>query len=390
MGIIHLTRKDIEEMVHKSIHSILSETIQETMGSSMVDKEDVIQDIVNYIKYEWARIQEENIKPNDTGSFKFNNAPGYGGKVYTYIILLPDQLTKKLDLADEFDVNVAIENYVFDPKNLKYFGENERGTEGQSYNGGGKFDRLNKTTMKMRNGRIDLIVPAVLGELQTKDMHSTLYHELNHSFTGLHIKKNVSDLPDDEVDKRNIITMSSRADNHPHRRIAKAINPDPVTDFLNAITYGKHSEEYKSLNFVLYAIWERTERNARAEAMYGDLKELHATRATFNQLYPQTSVARNINTLNFYLDKLKKVPAYSMIWDYAATMMNMNVRGKNKNRKNTEMFYEKVKERFITRSEQLLDILYRKAMKVAELYFQRNEPKKEPTRLEKYKQEHNK
>jgi hypothetical protein len=68
----------------------------------------------------------------------------------------------------------------------------------------------------------------------------------------------------------------------------------------------------------------------------------------------------------------------------------MNVRGKNKNRKNTESFYEKVKERFITRSEQLVDILYRKAMKVAELYFQRNGPKKEPTRLEKYKQEHNK
>lgn len=90
------------------------------------------------------------------------------------------------------------------------------------------------------------------------------------------------------------------------------------------------------------------------------------------------------------LDKLREVPAHSMVWDYAATMMNMNARGKNKDRKNTELFYEKVKERFITRSEQLLGILYRKAMKVAELYFQRNEPKKEPTRLEKYKQEHNK
>ena len=390
MGVIHLTHKDINEMVRKAVRSILSETVQEVMGSSMVDKEDAIQDIVNYVKYEWARIQEENVKPNSTDEFEFNNAPGSAGKIYTYIILIPNQLTKKLDLADEFELNVAIQNFIFDPKNLKYFGENERATEGQSYNGGGKFDRLNKTTMKMKNGRIDLIVPAVLGELQTKDMHSTLYHELNHSFTGLQIKKNVSALPDDEVDKMNMTTMSSRADNHPHERLMKGLNPDPITNFLNSITYGKYSKEYKSLNFILYAIWERTERNARAEAIYGDLKELHATRANFNQIYPQTSVARNISELNSRLDKLRKVPAYSMIWDYAATMMNMNARGKNKNLKSTEPFYEKVKERFISRSEQLLDILYRKAMKVAELYFQRNEPKKEPTRLEKYKQEHNK
>lgn len=390
MGVIHLTHKDLNEMVRKAVHSILSETVQETMGSAMVDKEDVIQDIINYVKYEWARIQEENVKPNSTDEFGFNDVPGSSGKVYTYIILIPDQLTKKLELADEFELNVAIQNFVFDPKYLKYFGANERATGGQSYNGGGKFDRLNKTTMKMENGRIDLIVPAVLGELQTKDMHSTLYHELNHSFTGLQIKKNVSNLPDDEVDKMNMTTMSSRAGKHPHERLMKGLKPDPITDFLNSITYGKYNKEYKSLNFILYAIWERTERNARAEAMYGDLKELHATRANFNQIYSQTSVARNINELNMQLDKLREVPAHSMVWDYAATMMNMNARGKNKDRKNTELFYEKVKERFITRSEQLLDILYRKAMKVAELYFQRNEPKKEPTRLEKYKQEHNK
>lgn len=390
MGVIHLTHNDINEMVRKAVRSILSETVQEVMGSSMVDKEDVIQDIVNYVKYEWARIQEENIKPNSTDEFGFNDVPGSSGKVYTYIILIPDQLTKKLGLADEFELNVAIQNFVFDPKYLKYFGANERATEGQSYNGGGKFDRLNKTTMKMKHGRIDLMVPAVLGELQTKDMHSTLYHELNHSFTGLQIKKNASDLPDDEVDKMNMTTMSSRADNHPHGRLMKGLNPDPITDFLNSIAYGKYNKEYKSLNFILYAIWERTERNARAEAIYGDLKELHATRANFSQIYPQTSVARNINELNNHLNKLREVPAHSMVWDYAATMMNMNARGKNKNRKNTELFYEKVKERFISRSEQLLDILYRKAMKVAELYFQRNEPKKEPTRLEKYKQEHNK
>ena len=55
-----------------------------------------------------------------------------------------------------------------------------------------------------------------------------------------------------------------------------------------------------------------------------------------------------------------------------------------------DSFHKVVKERFIARTEQLIDILHRKAMKVAELYLQKHEPKKEPTRLERYKQEHNK
>ena len=382
---IQLTNNDVNEMVRRAVHAVLNESVQEVMGSSMADKEDAIQDIVNYVKYEWARIQEEGVKPSSVSQFGFNDEPGATGKVYTYIVLIPNALSKKLGIADDFELNVGIENYVFDPKYLKYFGENERSTEGRSYNGGGKYDRFNKTTLKLNNGRIDLIVPAIMGELQTKDFHSTLYHELNHTFSTLQVKKKMSDLPDDELDNLNLSTMSSRVGNHPHRLIQKGMNPDSITSFINSITYGKHTEEFKSLNYVFYAIWEQTERNARAEAIYGDLKELNASRNTFGQVYPQTSVARNIREIKKLLSKIEKVPEDSLVWDYAANIMNMNTRGKGK----TDSFYRKVKERFLNRSEELLELMYKKAMKVAELYFQRNEPKKEPTRLERYKQEHN-
>ena len=385
MNVIKLNRTDISEMVRRAVRSIMNESVSEVMGSAMADKEGAIEDIVNYVKYEWARIQDENVKPIDTGEFSFNNEPGQGGKVDTYVVLIPSQLGEKLGLADEFDINVAIANYKFDPKFLKYFGGNERGTEGISYNGGGIFNRFNKTTFMMMNGRIDLTVPALNGELQTKDLHATLYHELNHSFTGLELKKKMSTLPDDELDQVNMTTMSQRKGKHPHIRVQKEMSPDFARSFLNSITYGKYAEDHKAMNFIFYAIWEKTELNARAEAIYGDLKELHATRQNFKDLYPQTAVYRNIDELKTLLDSIKKVPSSSNIWDYAAETMNMKPRGKLTNR-----FYQKVKERFISRTEELLNTLYKKAMKVAELYFQRHEPKPEPTRLERYKQEHNK
>lgn len=385
MNVIKLNRTDISEMVRRAVRSIVNESVSEVMGSAMADKEGAIEDIVNYVKYKWARIQDENVKPNDTGEFGFNDEPGQGGKIDTYIVLMPSQLGEKLGLADKFDINVTIMNFKFDPKFLKYFGGNERGTEGISYNGGGIFNRFNKTTFRMMNGRIDLTVPAVNGELQTKDLHATLYHELNHSFTGLELKKKMSTLPDDELDQVNMTTMSQRKGNHPHIRVQKEMSPDFTRSFLNSITYGKYAEDHKAMNFIFYAIWEKTELNARAEAIYGDLKELHATRQSFKDLYPQTAVYRNIDELKTLLGNIKKVPSSSNIWDYAAETMNMKPRGKL-----TNSFYEKVKERFISRTEELLNTLYKKAMKVAELYFQRHEPKPEPTRLERYKQEHNK
>lgn len=371
-------------MVRRAVRSIVNESVSEVMGSAMADKEGAIEDIVNYVKYKWAEIQE-NVKPIDTGEFGFNDEPGQGGKIDKYIVMIPSQLGEKLGLADEFDINVTIMNFKFDPKFLKYFGGNERGTEGISYNGGGIFNRFNKTTFRMMNGRIDLTVPALNGELQTKDLHATLYHELNHSFTGLELKKKMSTLPDDELDQVNMTTMSQRKGNHPHIRVQKEMSPDFTRSFLNSITYGKYAEDHRAMNFIFYAIWERTELNARAEAIYGDLKELHATRQNFKDLYPQTAVYRNIDELKTLLDNIKKVPSSSNIWDYAAETMNMKPRGKL-----TNSFYEKVKERFISRTEELLNTLYKKAMKVAELYFQRHEPKPEPTRLERYKQEHNK
>ena len=385
--VIRLTHKDINEMIQRTVHAVLNESVQEAMGSAMSNKEDAIEEIVQYVAKKWELFKELNRPPVDVGTFGFNGNDSNGGKIERYVLLIPETITEKLDIADHLQINVMIENFIFDTRYLPLFGDNERGTEASTWQGGGQYSRFNKTTFKMENGRIDLTVPAILGELQTKDFHSTLYHELNHAFTGLQIKKKRKDLPDNELDHLDLTTMSRRSSNHPHRMVYFGYQQDPSLDMLRRISFGSDEGAFRDMNFIFYSVWERTERNARAESIYGDLKELGATRENFKTLYPKTQVARNIKELNILLDKLRKVSALSSIWPSAADVMNMRPRGRGEDY-NRERYNEKVKERFISRTEQLLDILFRRAMKVAELYFQKRDPKPKQSRLEKYKEEH--
>lgn len=380
-------------MIQRAVHTVLNESVREAMSSAMSNKEDAIEEIVQYVAKQWELFKEFKKPPLDVGTFEFKDGfkdgGANGGKIESYLLSIPGTITRKLGIADHLQMNVMIENFIFDTKYLPLFGDSERGTEASTWQGGDEYSRFNKTTFKMENGRIDLTVPAILGELQTKDFHSTLYHELNHAFTGLQIKKKRRDLPDYELDRLDLTTMSRRAPNHPHRTVYFGYQEDPALDMLRRISFGSDEEAFRHMNFIFYSVWERTERNARAESIYGDLKELGATRENFKTLYPKTQVARNIKELNILLDKLRKVSALSAIWDSAADVMNMRPRGRGEDY-DGERFNEKVKERFISRTEQLLDILFRRAMRVAELYLQKRDPKPKQSRLEKYKQEHNK
>ena len=263
--------------------------------------------------------------------------------------------------------NVAILNYTVDQDRLSYFGNSERGTEGTSY-GGEEFSKFSKTKMKVSLGRIDLHVPAVNGELQVKGLYSTLYHELNHNLSQLMVKiKNSEGKTDSEISKMNLMTQTRRAKANPHFTTQRELRPDPLRGLLQSMMYGKYIEEYKALNFLLYALWERTERNARAEAIYGDLTALKTTRETFSADYKKTEVYHQIEQFKDLLSKVKSVPTGENLWEYAANTINMRPRGEKQSM--GDDFHKAVKERFISRTEQLIDILYRKAMKVAELYF---------------------
>ena len=382
MPVIKLTHNDLSEMVRRTVHSVLSESVKEVMGSAMAEKDDVIQELVDYMEAEWAKIKASGQSPAGVGTFSAKEGTG-SGKINNYVILAPDEITEKLGIADKFNLNIGINDFQVPEKLLKLFGPSERSTEGTTYHGkddtGTFYGEFSKPTMRIKHSRIDLFVPAINGELQTGGLYSTIYHELNHSFTSLSIKlkkngktdKNGNEI---DVDTLNPVTMSKRAEESPHHTVQRALSPDPMIDFLISMQYGPEKEYHRMINFLFYAVWETTERNARAEEMYGSLQALKATRENFRDIYPQTTTYRSLEQYNELLDKLRKVPDTSKIWSYAAEVMNMNsLSSRHKNL--GKSFREYVKRRFITHTEELLDKLYRKAMKVAELYFQRQEEK---------------
>jgi len=388
MNIVKLNRNDLSEMIRRAVNSLLSESVREEMGSIAASKEDVINEIVEYIVNEWERIRMEGEEPADKDTYTFNDDPSKGGEIWTYPLIVPEEITEKLGIAEEFRLNVAIRNFTVSQDRLSYFGDSERGVEGISHFGD-DYSKFKKTNMKVTLGRIDLFVPAINGELQVKGLYSTLYHEFNHSLSQLMVKiKNSNGKTDSEISKINLMTQSKRASANPHFTVQRELNPDPVRGFLQTMSYGKYMEEFRALNFILYGLWERTERNARAEAIYGDLSALKTTRDTFKEDYKKTELCFQIAQFKELLEKVKTVPLGENLWEYAARLINMKPRGVKQSM--SDEFHAVVRDRFVTRTEQLIDILYKKGMKVAELYLQKHEPQKEPTKLERYKQKHNK
>jgi hypothetical protein len=280
-------------------------------------------------------------------------------------------------------MNIGINDYDVPEDKIQYFETNERSTDGTSW-ASGEYNKFVKTSAKREFDRVDLIIPSINGELQTQGFYSTLYHELNHNESRLQLQRKHQDLSDDELEKLNFFSASKRKDDPPQfrtkQRIQAGAGNSPLGllfSFLQNFESPEVKQAKRDLSFVFYSIWETTERNARAEGLYGELKEMGATRENFRTLYPKTVLCNQITDCNDLIKGLEQWPTTGTggidVWNFAAKIMNMK-----HNRSNTyDKFLLNVKKRFIERSRYLLDVLYRKAMKVAELYFQRLEKKQQ-------------
>ena len=387
--VIKLTHNDINEMVCRAVMSILNESVDEVQGSIMADKEDVIEEIVNFIEERWELMKEHNSKPVTEGTFTYDDRKGikFSGKLKKYVIMVPFEMTEKLGTSASFEIYAEINSYTFPEGTTKYLRKAERATDGSSY-GAEEYTQFNRATCKVEKSRVDLSIPSINGELQTAGLSSTLYHELNHNASRLEIQKKHQYLDDDELSTRNFSTMARRGENPPHyltfRTMQKA-KQDSVPDFLKKLLgVEEESQEIREakgeISYVFYSLWETTERNAKAEAIYGDLKAMKAKRENFKTDYQNTELHRQINELKMVLEKFEEIPVtdfWAPLWGYAGEVMGIKPRGKNTD---DSIMAERrlmgvIKERFIRRSKQLLKDLYKRGMKVAELYFQRREDK---------------
>jgi hypothetical protein len=242
----------------------------------------------------------------------------------------------------------------------------------------------------MSKSRIDITTPAVDNELQIPGLISTLYHELNHNMTYLKAKIKKQDrFDDEELNDVGLLSMSQRKDQPPHFVVQRELHPNPMWSFIQQMSYGAYAEAHKAMNFIFYGLWEITERNARAESIYGDLMAMNSKRENFRADFQKTDLYYQLGQFKELLDTVSKVPVTADNWKYAANVMNMRPKNYDlKVSKEGKKFFKKVKQRFIERTNELIEVLYKKAMKVAEYYYQEHEPKPQKSRLEKYKEEH--
>ena len=379
MRVIRLTHNDISEMIRNAVHSLMNESVNEVMGSAMAEREDVIQEIVDYVVKEWEEIKANGTEPtlHDTGTFDAGGTK-VSYPVEGYIILIPYKITKKIGTAKVFNLNVGIWNHLIPEKYLSYIDASYRSTDGTTHLDD-EYLKYFPDEGKLDKSRVDFFVTAINSDLQVQSFYSTLYHELNHDDTKYRIKKRYNEkypyAHQDGLDMASIFTMSKRGgDENPHIQTNSILHPDPVVEFLQDIMFNRKAKKIlKKIAFVFYALWETTERNARAEAIYGDLKYLNSDRKNFRLDYPKTELCRQISELKQLINEVESLTDLSPeIWENVASIMGMN-KGRHNHNAPDSNFYKAVQKRFVKRSNELLEIMYRKGMKVAELFYQRKE-----------------
>ena len=379
MGIVRITENDIRKMVESAVRAVLKESVDEKMGSALGGKSSVIKEIIDKIADFWNNSAKQTLKPESTGSFKFKDGNG-GGTYEKYTFKLPNEILEPLDLAEDFLFVVNITDYTVPDKYLSKFGGSGKATEG-STNFHPLLLKLAKPSFKFKISSAELKIPAFNGVLQTEGVYPSMYHELSHVNTNLQIGLKSGEGLNTFTAKKTKVT--DLADTQ-HAKVMRSLNDDGMVDFMRRLQFGSDYEYFRKINFIFYSIWEITEKNARAESMYGDMQALGITRDTFKEKYPKTETYRTITELSDMIKELENAPDDSSIWQYAADIMKMNPRYEGVK---TGKFLSKVKERFISHSKELLEELRRKAMKVAEYYLQQNEPKQGLSRLERYKKE---
>ena len=130
MNIIKLNRSDLAEVVKRTVRSVMNESVSEAMGSIMAGKEDAIREIVDYIKHEWERIQVDNVTPVDSGTFSQGKSNTPVGTYASYEFVVPNKITSQLDIADYFELNVTIDNYITTPAVIAGFSQGDRNAGG--------------------------------------------------------------------------------------------------------------------------------------------------------------------------------------------------------------------------------------------------------------------
>ena len=360
-----LTESEIDKLIQRTMSRVLKET-DETRGSIIGDKEDVIREIVEYVE-QWFNKVKNGSYYYDMGRVDFGREGDRGeGVYYAYKTQVPVEMARKLGYAREPQIDVQVENMIVDMDKYGHLINYEFMSPG----GGTRVtDDLMRTyeeggEVKFYKSHIFINLVALNGDLNVRSMYTTLYHELNHMLTSLRANDK---FPGGGVSMYDLRRKDKQGRDPAQYTVHdNMMEPDhPIIRWGREMTYGEWYKQFRDINFIIYSIWEITERNARAEEMYGDLQYLKATRDTFWDLYPKTNLYHRIEAIEKMLNEIQEVPLDTNVWGYVAGILGEKSKGR-------------ARKRFLVRSWQLLKEMYDRAMRVAKYYFDKHEPLTNP------------
>jgi hypothetical protein len=345
MSVITLKESDLHRIIKNTVTRLLEST-DEKSGVIMAEKENEIKEIVDYISNWW----EKRRKMPPDGSNPVSAGTQEVGMISFYEGWVAPEVVAKLGIAETHEMTFTIRDMTIDMDKYGHMlSFPDRATGGASY-GSDEFMQYQRPSMKFLKSRIELTIPAFNGKLELQGLYSTLYHELNHNMTNLRINqygfygKSLANMNRDRVPDKHINMM-------------RALNPEPWTEMGRMIMYGPEgTDKLRAMIFMVYGLWETTERNARAESLYGELYHMRSTPESFEEDFKKTDVYYCIQQFREFVDLGETIPETSNIWGEVGQLVG-----------GTDT--KAVKRRFLKRSRELIDILYQKAMKVAKYYF---------------------
>jgi hypothetical protein len=312
----------------------------------MAEKENEIKEIVDYISNWW----EKRRKMPPDGSNPVSAGTQEVGIVSFYEAWVAPEVVAKLGIAETHEMTFTIRDMKIDMGKYGHMVSfTDRATGGASY-GSDEFMQYQRPSMKFLKSRIELTIPAFNGKLELQGLYSTLYHELNHNMTNLRINQK-------GFYGKSLANMNRDRSYDKHVNMMRALNPEPWTEMGRMIMYGPEgTDKLRAMIFMVYGLWETTERNARAESLYGELYHMRSTQESFEEDFKKTDVYYNIQQFNEFIDLGETIPETSDIWREVGELVG----GSDP---------KAIKRRFLNRSRELNKMLYQKAMKVAKYYF---------------------
>lgn len=292
--------------------------------------DNIIAPIVKYVNSYIKTNMYDEIK-----SFGTNN----GETLYLkkYEIIIPNYITKAITWAENIEIKVNIFN--INEEDIKYLNIDEI----NEYHNGGFLpgDKLSENG-KLNNLKIFIKGFSIYGEVISKNLYSTLYHEITHAFENYNrLKKNINGL--DYYYKNT-----------------------KYGDLINNEYEDYNMSKFNDINYFLFS---NVENNANVASAYGDLERIKSKRENFSTDIKETFPYKEYNYYKYdIIPMLAKLDNsyWEKFKDIAFTTNKIN--------QSTGRF----KSDFIKSANYKLNDLLRGIGKVASQYYDDSEMKNNP------------